>query len=161
MPDLARLKESPEIYYERHRRAIAEGDFQARAMASWGLIARGSASLPFLAKMLKSSSPDAREDAAGAYGWLARHDSAVVDELIAAVRSEADVVARDSMAMALGELKDKRALPVLAELLRDPTTDGDSRSLLIEAIGRIARRRFDRKPDPEVAALEYLASKGH
>jgi HEAT repeat protein len=161
MPDLERLRESPEVYYERHRQAIADGDFQARVMANWGMIARGSASLPYLATMLKSSSPDAREDAAGAYGWLAQHEPAVVNDLIDAVRSEDDVVARDSIAMALGVLKDNRALPVLAELLRDPLTDSDSRSLVIEAIGRIARRRFDKKPDPERAVLEYLASKGY
>lgn len=161
MPDLESLRESPEIYYERHRRAIADGDFEARAMASWGLIARGSASLPFLKAMLTSESPDTREDAAGAYGWLAQHEPTVVDELITAVRAEGDVTARDSMVMALGALKDKRALPVLAELLRDPLTDGDSQSLVIEALGRVARRRFDKKPDPLDAALDYVTAQGH
>src|SRR5438270_281688 len=143
MPDLAQLTDAPEAYYARHSRALADGDFQARAMACWGLIARGSESLPYLAQMLTSSSSDAREDAAGAYAWLARTDRVVVDALVTAIRSEADVVVRDSMATALGQLKDKRALPILAQLLRDAATDGDSRSLITAAIGRIARRRFE------------------
>ena len=95
------------------------------------------------------------------YGWLAQHEPTVVDELMTADSAEDDVVARDSMVMALGALKDKRALPVLAELLRDPITDGDSQSLLIEAVGRVARRRFDKKPDPLDAVLDYLAAKGY
>lgn len=161
MPDLERLCESPEIYHERHQRAIADGDFEARVMASWGLIARGSASLPVLQVMLRSTSPDTREDAAGAFGWLAQQEPAIGDELLAVVRDEADVGTRDSMVMALGALKDKRALPVLAELLRDPLTDGDSESLVIEALGRVTRRRFDKKPDPRAAALDYLAAKGY
>ena len=157
VPDLDLLREAPEAYYERHRRAIEDGDFQARVMASWGLIARGAASLPFLARMLRSPSADIREDAAGAYGWLARSEPAVVDELLLALESESDVQAQDSMICALGELKDKRALPALARMLRDDAIDGETRSLVVESLGKIARRRFDKQSDPERAAMEWSA----
>jgi len=128
VPDLDLLREAPEVYYERHRRAIEDGDFQARVIASWGLTARGAVSLPFLARMLGSPSADVREDAAGAYGWLAMNDQAVVDELLLALESEKDVQAQDSMIFALGELKDKRAVPALARMLHNEAIDGDTRS---------------------------------
>ena len=158
MPDLSRLNEAAETYWKRHRRAIEEGDFQGRVMASWGLIARGRDALPFLGLMLREGGPKAREDAAGAYAWIAEHDPSVVDELLAALEHEVDTQARDSIVVALGELRAKAAIPALARLIEAPDTDGDTRFTAIQSLGRIVRRRFDRQAEPEAAAKAWLAA---
>ena len=48
VPDLSQLREEPEVYFEKHRVAVEQHDFKARVMASWGLIARGVESIPYL-----------------------------------------------------------------------------------------------------------------
>jgi HEAT repeat protein len=156
MPDLSKLSEPPGVYFERHRVALEQGDFQARATAAWGLIANGAASLPFVERMLQSASPDAREDAAGILRGMARHDPRIVDHLLVAVESETDVQALDSIVMALGELRDKRSVPALARLFRDPRIDGDSRSLVVHSLGQVVRHRFDKQADPEAAVGAWL-----
>jgi HEAT repeat protein len=62
------------------------------------------------------------------------------------------------MIEALGHLKNRRAIPYLAHVIRDVDTDGDTRWSAVEALGRIVRRRFDRQPEAFNAALGWLDS---
>lgn len=156
VPDLSTFTASAEDYYALHLEAVREPDFTKRVTASWGLIARGSASVPHLLRMLTSSEPDSREDAAGALAWLGSDKGSVVTELLEALEHEDDQQARDSIVIALGALRNRAAIPALAALVRDSGLDGDTRRTAVESLGRIVRRRFDRQADPEGAAIAWL-----
>ena len=54
MPDLSQFTAPAETYYRLHQEALRERDFTKRVTASWGLIARGRQSLPYLTRMLSS-----------------------------------------------------------------------------------------------------------
>lgn len=71
MPDLSRFKKPSAHYFELHLEAVGQrGNVEKRVAVSWGLIARGRASIPFLQMMLSSKNPASREDAAGpSAGW--------------------------------------------------------------------------------------------
>lgn len=149
------------MYFERHRDAVERHDFQGQVMALWGLIAQGAPSVPYLNQMLQSTSPDVREDAAGAFGEFARHDPTVADGLILALGEETDPQVIDSIIVSLGHLRDQRAISALAPIVLSPDTDGDTRHTAVQSLARIARRRFDRSPEPLIAASDWLRSKGY
>jgi HEAT repeat protein len=136
LPDLKRFKDSAEGYYQLHLDAVREGDFRKRVMASWGLIAQGQESLPYLMLMLSSSNADSREDAGGALGWLGKESGDVVGELLTALESETEHQPRDTIVVTLGALKDRTAIPSLAALIRSDDTDGDTRRCAVESLGK-------------------------
>jgi HEAT repeat protein len=111
--------------------------------------------------MLESDSPDAREDAAGAFGWMARNDPSMVDHLLDALEGESDLQIVDSLIVSLGQLRDRRAIGPLAQIVLSPDTDGDTRHTAIQSLATIARRRFDKAADPRGAATDWLASHGY
>lgn len=160
-PDPSRYPESAEAYHDRHRAALEAHDFRGRVDAIWGLIARGADAVPFLSQMLRSRTPEAREDAAGAFGWMAGNDATIVDELIGALEAETDVQAADALIVALGQLRDRRAVETLARIIRADATDGDTRHTAIQSLAQIARRRFDRAADPVHGALTWLDEHGY
>jgi HEAT repeat protein len=127
MPDLKKFRKPSAYYYELHVEAMEQHDFEKRVAAQWGLIARGKESIPYLQRMLARTVPDSREDAAGAFEWLASTGGAIVDDLLRALVAEVDDQPRDSIVLALGSLGDRRAIPALADLIRDERTDGDTR----------------------------------
>jgi HEAT repeat protein len=55
----------------------------------------------------------------------------------------------------------ERAIPTLANLIRDPDADGDTRTSGIDALGQIARKRFRRQSEPADAAIRWLDEHGH
>ncbi|HEY0453667.1 HEAT repeat domain-containing protein [Actinophytocola sp.] len=156
VPNLKRFKGSAESYYRLHLEAVREQDFTRRVTASWGLIARGRESLPYLMSMLRSGDADSREDAGGALTWLGEDAAGLVGELLTALRRETDPQARDSIVATLGALRNRAAVPALAALIRSADTDGDTRRCAVESLGTIVRRRFDKQPDPEAAAIAWL-----
>lgn len=152
--------------YEEHLAALkgprvsqpeAKVLFQKRVTASWGLIAKGAAAAPYALSLLTHSEPEAREDGAAILGEIGRED-AVVDHLVSLLETECDDTPRDSILLALGRLKNKRAIPVLARIIRDESIDGDTRWTAIESLGYIVRKRFLKQEDPHRAALAWLDS---
>ena len=129
-------------------------------MASWGLIARGRESLPYLMLMLRSSNADSREDAGGALGWLGKEPGGVVGELLAALEDETEHQPRDSIVVTLGALKNRAAIPALAALIRSDDTDGDTRRCAVESLGKIVRKQFGTRDDPESATIAWLDAHG-
>jgi HEAT repeat protein len=127
--------------------------------AQWGLIAKGADAIPYALRLLASKEPQAREDAAGIFAVLGRQ-TGIVDHLLKALERETDQTARDSLVLALGQLRARKAIPVLARIIQDPAAEGDNRWNAVESLGLIVRRRFIRQPDPVNAALEWLASHG-
>ncbi|QIG43815.1 hypothetical protein G5V58_14480 [Nocardioides anomalus] len=156
VPDLTQLTDPAASYHQQHLDALRDGDFRARATASWGLIARGRESLPFLGSMLASRDPDSVADAAGVLAWLGHADPTFVDGLVAALPRQADHESTDAIVLALGALGSRKAVPALAALVRDDGTDGDTMACAVESLGKVARRRFDRRPDPRAAARAWL-----
>ena len=160
VPDLRRFEDSADGYYQLHLEAVREGDFSKRVTASWGLIARGRDSLPYLMLMLRSSNADSREDAGGALGWLGRKSGDVVGELLTALAHETEHQPRDAIVVTLGALKSRAAIPALAALIRSDGTDGDTRRCAVESLGKIVRKRFGTQDDPESAAIAWLDAHG-
>ena len=165
-PDLAQYNEPLSHYKRQYEDAIAvlnaaqTGDateaYRQRVEATWGLIAKGADAIPFALEMLKSKYADAREDAGGILGELGG-DETVVTDLLAQLERESDNQARDSIILALGQLRSRKAIPTLHAIISNTEEDGDTRCTAIESLGRIVRRRFLKQGDPEQAAKDWLA----
>ena len=165
-PNLAQYNQSLRHYTSQYEDAIAVlnsaqlGDateaYHQRVEATWGLIAKGSAAIPFALEMLKSKYADTREDAGGILGELGG-DESVVTDLLAQLEQESDNQARDSIILALGQLRSRAAIPTLHAIISNTEEDGDTRWTAIESLGRIVRRRFLKQADPEQAAMDWLA----
>lgn len=156
LPDLRQFTASAAEYRQQHAEAVRAGDGSARGIAQWGLAAQGVDALPFLQEMLRSSSPEAREDAAGALAWIGTRQPEVITALIETLATSSEREERDTIVQSLGELKSRAALPVLGEIVRDETSDPDARHTAALAVGKIVRRRFDRSPDVVAAAVGWL-----
>lgn len=167
-PDLSRYSDSPEYYAELYEEFLASlrGEWpwvtqetslpwSARVHATWGLIAKGSAAVPFALKLLARSEPDAREDGATILGAVGK-DESVVSEVLTRLSAETDTTARDSLILTLGGLRSRRAIPALAAIIRDEMADSDTRWTAVESLGRIVRRRFLKQSSPIEAAVDWL-----
>jgi HEAT repeat protein len=166
-PDLSGYTDSADYYVAMHQQYLdavssrpgqkydAKLAFRRRAHATWGLIAKGPAAVPHAVTMLTSKHADAREDGAAILAAVGMDDGAV-GHVLRALASETDPVARDSLIVALGAFKNRIAIPVLADLIRNEATDSDTRWTAVESLGRIVRRRFLDQPEPVTAALEWL-----
>ena len=134
-------------------------------MAEWGLIARGKEAVPYSVDLLRSEIPEVREAAAGVLLGVGG-DEEVVSHVLESLEAEyhrpankQTIQSLDTLVLALGEMKNKKAIPALAALVRDTSLNGDSRWGAALAIGRLARKRFDKGSDPITAAMEWLDSK--
>ena len=166
-PDLTFYTDSAEYYARMHEQYVAtvqgqtgpghepELAFARRAHASWGLIAKGAAAIPFALTMLRSAEADAREDGAAILAEMGKGES-VVDAILSSLAAETDIVARDALVTALGAMRSKRAVPYIAAIIKDESQDSDSRWNAAESLGRIARRRFHKQDNPVQAALDWL-----
>jgi hypothetical protein len=134
--------------------------YHNRVVATWGMIAKGTASVPYALTMLKSKNPDIREDGAGVLMGIGKQP-AVMEALLAALDHEMESQPRDVIISALGKMKDKRAIPALARIIRQPDVDGDTRWCAIESLGDIVRKQLTSTPNPVEAALRWLDSHGH
>jgi HEAT repeat protein len=83
-------------------------------------------------------------------------DEAVVETLVSSLEGEADTTARDSLIVALGELRNRKAVPALASIVKNIDDDGETRHLAACSLGRIVRKRFGKQADPIAAAIEWL-----
>jgi HEAT repeat protein len=155
-------------WFDQHAEAFAayEADeidvdtwWKRRVQADRGLIRRGNEAVPIAVEMLHSRNPDTREDGAGVLAALGE-DEGVIDALLGALEAEVEEQPRDAMIEALGRLKNRRAIPYLAQVIRNANSDGDTRWGAVEALGRIVRLRFDRQPDAFGTALAWLDSHG-
>jgi quinoprotein glucose dehydrogenase len=116
---------------------LAHPDQRVRQEAELELAARGADGYAALAKAAKGSM-SLFATLHGVWGLgvaCARHPAASRDPLLAAL-ADADPEVRAQAAKVLGELKEKRAAPVLARLLADPSPRARLFSAI--ALGRIA-----------------------
>jgi hypothetical protein len=167
-PELARYTDTVEYYAELYEKFLASlrGEWpwvtqetslpwSSRVHATWGLIAKGSAAVPYALKLLDHAEADAREDGAAILGAVGKDDS-VVQEILRRLSAETDLVARASLIAALGDMRTRRAIPALAGIIRDEATDGDERWTAVESLGKIVRRRFLKQSSPIEVALDWL-----
>jgi HEAT repeats len=168
-PDLSRYTDSADYYAAMHRRYVenthrsgydARLEFRRRVHATWGLIAKGAAAIPHAVAMLNSKDADAREDGASILAEIGKGPE-VVQHVLDALGSETELVARDALVQALGAFKDRAAIPILAAMIRNTDTDGDTRRTAVESLGRIVRQRFVDRAEPVQAALEWLEQHEH
>ncbi len=134
--------------------------WKTRVAAERGLISCGAEAIPYAVQLLANQDAEIREDGAAVLGALGR-DERVVDALLAAIELEDENQPRDAMVIGLGRLRNRKAIPLLARMIRDPETDGDTRFTAIQSLGQIAGRRFVRESEPEAAALHWLDANGH
>jgi hypothetical protein len=130
-------------------------EYSRRVDSQWALGLSGAAAVPYALDMLKARDSTVREDGAGVLAMLGEQEE-VVSALLETLSTETDLQVIDTVVYALGEMRAKAALPAIAQLVRNSETDGDTRWGAASALGRIVRRRFDRKEDPVVAAIEWL-----
>ena len=168
-PDLRSYTDPLDYYirmYEQHLGALEgkkgpgyeiELAFSRRVHGMWGLIAKGGAAASYAISLLGRSVPEAREDGAAILAELGR-DEGVVDKLIESLNSETETTARDSLILALGRLKNKKAIPSLAAIIRDATADADTQGTAVESLGLIVRKRFLKQKNPVDAARAWLDS---
>jgi hypothetical protein len=167
-PDLSQYTDSVEYYVELYEKFLASLQgawpwvtqetrlpWSSRVHATWGLIAKGSAAVPYALKLLDHAEADAREDGAMILGAVGKEES-VVTEILGRLSAEADLVARGSLIEALGGLRSHRAIPALATIIRDEAADGDERWTAVESLGQIVRRRFLKQGRPIEAAIDWL-----
>jgi hypothetical protein len=170
-PDLSRYSDPVEHYLELYERYLGtiggrsgsgyeqELAFARRVHATWGLIAKGAAAVPHALLMLRHAERDAREDGAAILAELGAR-AEIVDGLLDALEAETSSEPRDSIIAALGQMRSQRAIPALAAIVRAESTDGDTRWTAVEALGRIARKRFLKQVDPISAAKAWLEKRG-
>lgn len=155
-PDLKTFHRHAEAYARLHLEGISTFDFHKRVEGHWGLIAKGHESVPYLVDLLRHPDPEARADGAWALASVGATDRSIQLSLINVLQSADTHEERDTLLLALGHMRSKDAIPVIARLIRSGSTDGDTRTMAVQALGKIARRRFDKRPDPLAAAVEYL-----
>jgi hypothetical protein len=168
-PDLSYYMDSLDYYiqmYEQHLGTLKgkkglgyeiELAFSRRVHGMWGLIAKKDAAAPYAISLLGRSIPEAREDGAAILAELGR-DDAVVDKLIQCLNTENDDSARASIILSLGRMKNKKAIPTLAAIIRDPAPDDDTQHTAVESLGLIVRKRFLNQENPLQAAITWLAA---
>jgi len=162
-PDLSYLTESAQFYYDLicdsapylkdKPRAITweeklmAGKASCRmAEASWGLIARGAEAIPFAIRLIRSKDRDEKEMGANVFCGLQMGERVpeVLRHIFAALENETDRLVIDSLIGALGQLKSREAIPVLAKFIRNKKEDGDTRWEAAVVLGKIVHKRFDK-----------------
>jgi HEAT repeat protein len=99
--------------------ALKDEDSYVRASVARALGEIGdSRAVDALIEALKDEDSDVRENSIDALVKIAKKDLGVVDKLIKALRDE-DSDVRASVAWALGEIRDARAVEALIEALKD------------------------------------------
>jgi hypothetical protein len=178
-PDLSYLTESAEYYAKLLLESEAAIDGPRRpdneistlnnrcVMAQWGLIARGRAAVPFAVEMLTAKTPEVREAGAAILGAVGGDDE-VVARVLEALEAEylrgspeSRFETLDTLILAAGQMKNKKAIPVLAVLVRDVNLNGDSWWMAVGVLGKLVRERFDEQSDPIAAAIEWLDENGY
>jgi HEAT repeats len=165
-PDLSYFTDTLEYYvemYETFARSInrkldiseAEKEFNRRCHAVSGLIAHGAAAIPYALKMLSNGESEVRQDGADVLEELGQRRH-VVEHLVTALVNETNAEALSTLIAALGRLRARQVLPALARILSSREDDRELQWNAAEAVGRIVRRSFMRRPDPVKAALEWL-----
>jgi hypothetical protein len=166
-PDLSCYTEPVEYYVRMHeaylsalrgpRLSKAEGElaWSRRANAQWGLIAKGTAAIPYARRMLPSTEPEAREDGAAILSVIGR-DEAAVDAVLAALTVETDTTARDTLIGALGTMRSRKGISALAKIIADTACNYDTRCAAVESLGAIVGRRFHEQADPIQAASDWI-----
>jgi hypothetical protein len=165
----AMLRKAVALYDARPRPTPGDLEliYPCQVAAEWGLIFAGKDAIPFALELLASPVREARETAASVLAAIGR-DEEVVAGLLAAFEAECTrtrfgergtdgLETLDSMLLALGRLRARKAIPAIAKVLRNPEADGDTRLLAAESLGLIVRRRFDKQPEPIAAALDWLS----
>ena len=121
-----------------------EKKLRGAAAVSLGLIGDNSAKDAILRALREREDRDLRVDTAVAAGLLG--DSSAVDELVKVLEDpKASQFVLGSVALALGQIGDKRAIRPLKNILEPQSTDGNypdlTRALVAVALGQIADRR--------------------
>lgn len=184
VPDRAYFDRSASYYAEMAKTALslfdatpraAQGDldlvYKCHLTAEWGLIYAGNEAIPYALTMLESPVPEMRASGASILSEVGK-DGGVISEIIAAFDRElaksADGESNahpgetlDSMLIAIGNIKSKKAIPSLATFLRDTSANVDSRYVAAESLGKIVRKRFDKNSDPIAEALIWLEKHDH
>jgi hypothetical protein len=126
---------------------------------SWGLIAKGPEAIPHAMKLLRSADRDLREAGANVFCGIRSGDQneEIISEIAEMLKTETDRLVIDSLIGALGELRSRSAIALLSRYIRNEHEDSDTRWEAACSLGKIVRRRFDRRGEDAVAsAVKWL-----
>lgn len=155
----ATVKAGP-LKTESERSAAWEHLRERRTRATWALANGEEESIPFALQMLRSSDSDERADARVIFRQMGCRDQ-LVDSLVASLCRQSDPAAVADMTVALGEMRNEKAVPILRSVLDSDFADAGTRWLAVSSLGKLAQRRFDRSDDPEQAARAWLDANGY
>jgi HEAT repeat protein len=132
--------------------------YRKSVYAQWGLIAKGPQdALPYVLQLLAHSESEARAAAAGVLEAWIDGNATLVPTLLAAAEKETDPETLGTLMSAIAKTRTRSALPLLGRILRDPASrNGDVCWDAVEAIGTIARRRFELNEEGLRAADAWL-----
>jgi hypothetical protein len=130
--------------------------FKRRVHAMWGLIAKGVEAIPYALTLLGRPEAEAREDAAAILEMVGK-ENVVVDEVLRTLTTEMDTTVKDSLIITVGRFKSRKAIPLLAKIIRDQVEDPDTRWTAVESLGLFVRRRFLDQKEPIQSAIDWLA----
>ncbi len=183
-PDLSYYSESAQYYYNlilesapylkdkpRAKGPVTNADREMASVvnnrivhAGWGLVARGAEAVPYAVKLVRSADRDHREAAANVFCGLrdARRLPEIVSQITSALQTESDRLVVDSLLAALGNLRSRDAIPVIARFVLNHSEDSDTRHTAAVSLGQIIKRRFDnRGADTIQMACDWLAANGY
>lgn len=143
-------------------REAQELAYRKSVYAQWGLIAKGpQEALPYVMQLLAHSEPEARAAAAATLEAWIDGKAALVPTLLAAAGTETDPETLSTLISAIARTRSREALPLLGRILRDPASrNGDVHWAVVEAVGKIARRRFELSEEGLRAADAWLRDQG-
>lgn len=133
------LKISGGARTEPKGRALAH---RKRAHALWGFIGKGTDAVPVVTSLLASSRPDARSDGLYVYHELSKTSDGL-DSLLAMANRPWTSDSLRALVEALGELKAKQALPLLARALTSVELDPRIQSAVAQALAQITGQSFE------------------
>jgi len=128
-PDLSHYTDPPEYYFGLIQQYVGtmagrkgpgyEADlaFKRQVHGEWGLIAHGRAAIPYALRLLKDPVAEAKECGASILAEVGGQPG-VVEALLDALGDADSDEARDAIITTLGAMRSRRAIPVLAALIR-------------------------------------------
>jgi hypothetical protein len=183
-PNLSYYSESAQYYYElivksapylkdkpRAKGPVTDAEREMASVANnrivnagWGLIARGAEAVPYAVRLIRSADRDQREAAANVFCGLRdpQRLPEIVSQITSAIQTESDRPVVDSLLAALGNLRSRDAIPVIARFILNQSEDSDTRHTAAVSLGQIVKIRFDKRGANTIQmAYEWLAAHGY
>lgn len=132
-----------------------------RILATYAIGTKGFEALPFAIVLLQDKEPEFREDGSSILMSLGK-DETILETIKKAIEHETDLTVLSGFISALPKVGGKKAISILAPIIRNPDADSDIQWEAMYSLGKIVRKRFEEKSDnPIESAKEWLNKNGY